>query len=479
MASIKEQSVYIAEEKLLGGLMKRDCYVVEVIDKLNPDLFSMKEYSNIYKCIVDLYKEDITPDEVSVLNRASLYGFDIQPELVNRIYSKGHGVFTKKQLNEYCNIIISSSFKRKSIQLCSDFLENAKDMSTPEEIVDKFMNLSIDLSNKLRAENRTAKISVDTNSVLDNIDFMLENPDHIVGIPTGFPSLDKSFGGLKKGEIWTIGGESSSGKTYVILQMMFNIALWLLENKVDKYLAFISLEMTKEQLINRLIGICSGINPEYINKPHEYFISKMIPANEENIKEFKDKIREATNLINKLPIILDDSSELSADEIVAIAKKTQLKNGLACVFVDYVGLIGNNKETAWDDITATYRKFKYLAKSTDAPLVLLNQYNNADDKLNAKNKFRPDMYMLTGGKEPRNASHVILHILNYAIHQEFGFDNPEYQNKMYITNDKNRNGTQMKDCEIAFIGGAIEEHESAKYTESVAHIVYKDNFGDD
>jgi len=59
MASIKEQSVYIAEEKLLGGLMKRDCYVVEVIDKLNPDLFSMKEYSNIFEADIRLLRKGI------------------------------------------------------------------------------------------------------------------------------------------------------------------------------------------------------------------------------------------------------------------------------------------------------------------------------------------------------------------------------------------------------------------------------------
>lgn len=453
----KEANVYMAEEKLLGGLIKREKLILGVIDKLNPSLFSNKEYALIYQAIVELYKEDIALDDVTVLNRVSSYGHNINPELMKRIYSKGYGIITDKQIQEYYNIIRTSAFKRKAIKTCSDFLEEAKDISSPEEIADKFMNVGIELSDKLSATNRTDKISVDTNSILDNIDFMLENPDHIIGIPTGFPTVDKAFGGLRKGEIWTMGGESSSGKTYVVLQMMFNIAQHLKANNIDQYAVMISLEMTKTQLMERLIGIASGLNAKYITHPMEYFIDKQIPANEENISTLKLTIKKATDLINSLPIILDDSSELSADEIVAISKKVQLKNGLACVFVDYVGLISNNKETSWDDITTTYRKFKYLAKSTDAPLILLNQYNNADDKLNAKNKFRPDMYMLTGGKEPRNASHVILHVVNYNIHQDFVENNPEYQNKMLLINDKNRNGTQMKDCNVCFSQGQIIE----------------------
>ena len=228
----KEANVYMAEEKLLGGLIKRDKLILGVIDKLNPSLFSNKEYSLIYQAIIELYKEDISLDDVTVSNRVSSYGHNINPELMKRIYSKGYGIITDKQIQEYYNIIRTSAFKRKAIKTCSDFLEEAKDISSPEEIADKFMNVGIELSDKLSATNRTDKISVDTNSILDNIDFMLENPDHIIGIPTGFPTVDKAFGGLRKGEIWTMGGESSSGKTYVVLQMMFNIAQHLKANNI-------------------------------------------------------------------------------------------------------------------------------------------------------------------------------------------------------------------------------------------------------
>jgi len=469
----KKETVYMAEEKLLGGLIKREKLILGVIDKLNPSLFSNKDYALIYQAIIELYKEDIALDDVTVLNRVSSYGHHINPELMKRIYSKGYGMVTDDQIKEYYNIIRTSAFKRKAIKTCADFLEEARNISSPEEIADKFMNIGIELSDKLSATNRTDKISVDTNAILDNIDFMLENPDHIIGIPTGFPTIDKHFHGLRNGYIWTIGGESSGGKTYFIMQMILNIAKHLLETGSNKNLLLISLEMTKEQLNERLIGMVSGINPEHIINPHEYFIYNKIPKNEDTIAEFKKKVKEATALINKLPIILDDSSELSADEIVAISKKVQLKDGLACVFVDYVGLIGNGEGAAWEDITTTYQKFKYLAKSTGAPLVLLNQYKNSDEKLNARNKFRPDYYLLTGGKEPRNASHVILHILNYAIHKDFGEANPELKDKIFVLNDKNRSGTkQMSDLEIEFHNGQIVEVDKEKNCRSVADLVF-------
>lgn len=460
---VTNNNIYITEEKLLGILMKKEDKIVHVIDKINPEVFSIQEYSHIYRAIVDLYREDITPDEISVLNRVTLCGHDIQPELINRIYSKGVGVMTRKQVVEYCDAIISSSFRRKTLKLCSDFLENAKTLTSPEDIVNKFLGLGIDLSNKLKASNNTSKIHIEENKIMDNIDMRLENPNYITGIPFGFPKLDEWLDGACEGEIITLGGESGSCKTYFALQILINMAYYLVENNIDKSLLFISLEMTKEQLYNRLLGIVSGINSEYFKRPHKYFVDNKLPCTDANIKTFKDKIKEAVETLNSLPIVLDDSSELSANEILSIAMKTYLKGGLACTFVDYAGLVGNDKEKAWDDITETYRRFKHLTKTTKTPLIILNQYNN-DVKENKKNGYKPNLYFLTGGKEPRNASHKIIHTWKPDLHEDFIVDNEHLAGKIFVVNDKNRDGIGlMPDAELAFNNGALVEHETAKF----------------
>lgn len=224
----KDIDARFAEEALLSSLLYKPDKLINVIDEINPNIFSVREFGEIYKCIIELYKDDIIPDEVTVISKSQSLGFDIVPELIKKLCN-GRALVTKKQLKQYCNIIKTSAFKRKTIDLCSDFLEKAKDISSPEQIVSDFSDLVVDLSDKLQQQSNLDRINIDTNSMVENILHKIQNPDEMNGLPFGFPTIDKATDGACPGEIITLAGMNGGCKTYYALSIMKNMAKYLLK----------------------------------------------------------------------------------------------------------------------------------------------------------------------------------------------------------------------------------------------------------
>lgn len=224
----KEVGTQMAEERLLGSLLYKPDKIVEVIDEINPDIFSVKEFGQIYRCILELYKDDIIPDEAMVIKKSEALGYEIAPELVKKLYN-GKTFVAKRQLKEYCEVIKSSCFKRKTLELCTNFLERAKDISNPEAIISEFSSLTIELSDKIKSENNLSKISIDTKSVAEAVLHRFNNPNQMSGIPFGYPSIDMATEGACEGEIITLAGMNGGCKTYFALSTMKNMAKFLVE----------------------------------------------------------------------------------------------------------------------------------------------------------------------------------------------------------------------------------------------------------
>lgn len=453
----KDIDAKMAEEMLLGSLIYKPDKMIEVIDEINPNIFSVREFGEIYRCIVDLYKDDIIPDEVTIVNKANVLGYDVTPELVKKL-SNGRTFVTKKQLKKYCDIIKSSAFKRKTINLCTDFLEKAKDIGSPEAIIGDFFNLAINLSDQIKASNNVSAINIDTSSVLDNLEYRYENPNTITGVPFGFATIDKYMDGAEPGDIITIGGQNSHGKSYFSQVSMINMALYLLKNKIDKKILFISLEMTREQIERRLLSIITGINSKYFKNPRQYFIDNNIPDTPENFDKLKNNIAKASEFLNQLPVIIDDSSLLSSEQIAGEIKKHVLKDGLACVFVDYVGLVQNEESEDYMNICHSYKVFKQIAKDTKVPIVVLNQYLK-DFKGREKSGYKPNMFDMTGGKSAMNDSMKIIHVWKPDKFPEFVEKHPEYIGKIIVFSDKNRDGAygDMPEVPLQFANGQLKE----------------------
>ena len=463
VARTKDIDARMAEEMLLASLLYKPDKIVEVIDEVNPSIFSVQEFGRIYKCIVELYKDNVIPDEVMVMNKACSLGYEIAPELVRKL-SNSKTFVAKRQLKQYCNVIKTSAFKRKTLDLCTDFLEKQKDNNkTPEQLVNDFFTLAINLNDQMKPAHNVSTIDIDTSDLMSNLDYRYENPNVITGIPFGFPFIDKYMDGAEKGDIITIGGQNSHGKSLFAQSCMLNMALWLLKQKRKEKILFFSLEMTRKQMERRLISILTGINGKYLKNPRQYFIDKHIQDTPENFEKFKKNIANATEFLNKLPIIIDDSSVLTAEEIMATIKKYTLKDGLACVYLDYVGLVANGYQEDYQNIAYTYKVLKQVAKDTQIPICILNQYLK-DFKGREKTGFKPNMFDMAGGKSAMNDSMKIIHVWKPDKFEDFVSKNPQYLGKIVVFSDKNRDGVfgDMPEDLLTFIDGQLREVEEIR-----------------
>lgn len=453
----KDIDAKMAEEMLISSLIYKPDKIIEVIDEVNPDIFSVKEFGQIYRCIVDLYKDDIIPDEVTIVNKANVLGFEVTPELVKKL-ANGKTFVVKRQLRKYCDIIKTSAFKRKTVNLCTDFLEKAQNIGNPEIIVNDFFNLAIKLNEQAKAQTHESNISIDKESLLDSLEDRYNNPNQITGIPFGFPTIDKYIDGAQNGYIYSLCGHNGHCKSLFSQMATINMALWLIKNKIKKKVLFFSLEMTKEQMENRFISMITGIEHKYFKNPRLYFIEKKIEDTRENFEKFKQNIANATDFINQLPIVINDASDLSVMQIVAMVKKYMLKEGVACVYVDYAGLVINDEAEEYQNIAKTYQVLKQTAKDIQVPFIILNQYLKSFTP-NPKNANRGTLFDIYGGKSVLNDSHVIMHVNFPQKCREYIQDHPEMIGKVIVYCDKNRDNTygEMPDVIFQLANGQLKE----------------------
>ena len=455
MVAKKDIDAKMAEEMLLGSLLYKPDKLIEVIDELNPANFSVPAFGQIYNCIVELYKDDVEPDDVMVINKACALGYDIEPELVRKL-ANSRTFVTKKQVKQYSQIIRTSAFKRKTLNLYEGFLEKAKDMATPEMILGELSDLTLELSDRLQATTKLAVINIDTKAVTQSILEKMMNPNQITGIPFGYPTIDAGLDGACPGEVITLAGMNGGCKTQFALSIMFNMAMWLKANNIKKYIIFFSLEMTKEQIYNRLIAMQAGINAKYLKRPRLYFAEKGIKPTEEETKKFLQRVADATKFINSLPILIDDSSNLTAKQIALTVKKEHLKRGIACVYIDHAGKVmgdGEGQED-WQVVAKAYLEWTRCAKDTKIPFIVLLQYLK---QLKDQKEFRGTMQDLAGSKVPANESHKIIHTYKPDIFPSIREKHPEWIGKVFITNDKNRDLDLMRDVMLEFEDGRLKE----------------------
>lgn len=462
----KDIDAKMAEEMLLGSLLYKPDKIIHIIDEINPANFSVPTFGQIYNCILELYKDDVEPDDVMVINKAISLGYDIEPELVRKL-ANSRTLVTKKQIMQYAKIIKTSAFKRKTLILYENFLEKAKDMSSPENILSELSDLTLELSDRIKANNNLSQIYVDTKELTGKILEKLQDDNQITGLPFGYDTIDKAMDGICPGELITLAGLNGAGKTQFALSVMMNMAHYLLDNQINKKILFFSLEMTKEQVNNRLIAMEAGINSKYLKQPRLYFSENCIMPTKENIEKFLCKITEATKVINSLPIMIDDSSNLSGQYIALTTKKEHLKHGVACVFIDHAGKVSSEEnQEDWQAVAKAYLEWSRCAKDTKIPFVVLIQYLK---KLKDEKMFRGTMQDLAGSKVPANESHKILHVWKPDTILSLRANHPEWHNKIFIINDKNRDMAIMQDVMLEFDNGKLCE--SSKIREDLEETV--------
>lgn len=358
-----------AEKSVLGALMLEPNAIIRVADVLLPKDFYKPEHQKIFEIIIDLFSKGKPIDILSVSSRlkekkelADVGGSSYLTDLIN-------GVPTTAHINHYADTIKHKSVFRELIITSAAINEQA--FSTDKE-ADEFLDeveKKIFAISQASTNSHFSPIKEDLKDAYERIEKLHQGEKRIRGVSTSFEELDSILSGFQKSDLIILGARPSLGKTALALDIARNIAV-----KENLPVGVFSLEMSREQVVDRLIAAEAGIP-----------LWKLRTGRLTDDIEF-EMIQEALDRLSKAPLFIDDTPSPNILEMRSMARRLQIEHGLSLLVVDYLQLIQprTNSENMVQQITEISRGLKSLSRELNTPVLALSQLSRAVDQREVK-----------------------------------------------------------------------------------------------
>lgn len=365
-----------AERSILGGILIDTEAIHRVLEILEPEAFYRESHREIFQTFLSLYEKSEPIDLVTVANylqRAqrleAIGGAAYLAELADQVP-------TTANIGTYAKIVHQQSILRRLITGANDISRIAYGGSEQpvDELVDQAEKIIFDIAQRKisRSFFTLRELVKDT---FKTIEQRFEQKTHVTGAPTGFTDLDRMLSGLQPSDLIIVAGRPSMGKTSLALSFVLNAA-----TSAGVPGAFFSLEMSKEQVVQRLL--CSQARVDAGRLRGGFLSDSDWP-----------KLTRAAGVLSEAPIYIDDTPSLSVLEVRAKARRLQKEKGLGMVLVDYLQLMrGIGKiESREREISEISRSLKALAKELNVPVVALSQLNRAVENRQDRRPLMADL----------------------------------------------------------------------------------------
>ena len=330
-------------------------------ENLKADDFYRPEHRILFDAMVDMYSNNQSVDIITLKNKletmnmlSNVGGYDYIVNLYNI-------VSTSALTKQYVDIVKEKSIRRKILKASKDIHTLTFDNTeTIENIVEKAEKIVDNIGNNNNVDD-FSPISQVLETSIERIETLYKNKSKVTGIETGFADFDMKTSGLQNSDFILIAARPSMGKTAFVI----NIAQYAaLHNNVTT--AIFSLEMSKEQLVNRMICTEALVDAQ-----------KLRTGDIQSDDWYK--IAEAVSALSEAPIYIDDKSAISIPEIRAKCRRLKKDKNLGLVVIDYLQLMnGSSKnENRQQEISSISRALKGLARELDVPVVALSQLSRA------------------------------------------------------------------------------------------------------
>jgi len=348
-----------AEKSVLGSILLDRDALIEVSGWLLPTHFYDERHIAIYQTILELFESGLPIDLVTVSDRlkkkkmlSKIGGRAYLTELASFVPTAAHAV-------EYGNIVKETATRRGLISSSSEITKLAFDESLAlPEVVDRSETLLFNIAQE-GIQSNFVHIKDLLKDAYERASHAKESDDYS-GISTGFKELDILLGGFQKSDLIVLAARPSVGKTALALDMMRHAALIEKKN-----VAFFSLEMSNMQIMDRLLGMQSGI---------PFWEIRTNKLNEEKVVKLANTMGEFADA----NIFIDDSPGQNINQIRTKARRLMLEQGVDIIFVDYLQLMhGNTKESRALEVGEVSQGLKNLAKELNVPVVALSQLSRA------------------------------------------------------------------------------------------------------
>lgn len=393
-----EQSVPFAEEAEAGiiSAMFKDREVIQDIVQLVRDTdFYKPENAILFKAILEIDESGQSVDLVTMTNK-------LRKE---NLLEKAGGVFylgqiaaapsTVYNVKQYAKIVQEKSTMRQLIRISDGIRNRCFDDAEPvESILDDAERLVLDIS-KQRQRNDVTRVDEIVPTNLEKIEEAAKQEDEITGIPSGFIDLDHMTNGWQRSDLIILAARPAMGKTALCLNMAANAA-------IDYHypVAIFSLEMSKEQLVMRMLAAAARIDQKRLRTGQ---------LNPDEWGAFMQKIGPLTSA----PIYIDDTPAITIRELRAKARRLQSREGdLGLILVDYLQLMGGsgNSENRQQEVSEISRSLKALARELNVPIIALSQLSRTVEQ--TKDKHPQLSHLRESGSLEQDADIVLF------IHRE-------------------------------------------------------------
>jgi len=413
------------EEAVLGALMLDNEALSDTIDILKPEYFYKIEHQKIFDSIIVLFNESKPVDILTIIEQLKKSG-----ELENiggafYITQLTNNVASSANTEYHARIIVEKFIQRSLIQISSSIIKDSFDETI--DVFDLLSNAEQELFSVTEGSLRKSysKMSELISSAINNIEELKNKEDGLSGVPSGFSRLDRVTSGWQKSDLVIIAARPGMGKTALALSMCRNIAI---NHKTP--IGIFSLEMSTDQLVNRLISSESEIPSNKLRKGN---------LEEYEFVQLHEKIKD----LAEAPIYIDDTPGLSVFELRAKARRLVKNHGVKIIIVDYLQLMtagGNKIGNREQEISTISRSLKGIAKELKIPVIALSQVNRGVESRTSTSK-RPILADLRESGAIEQDADIVTFIYRpeyYKIYEWENADDSRGQAEIIIA--KHRNG---------------------------------------
>ena len=407
-----------AEQAVLSSILMDKDAAAEAFELLKTDVFSSPENRWVFRAAPQLYTKGDPIDVVTVKNQLEENGVFAEIGGVETLANIAAAVGSSVNVKSYAKIVEEKSVLRRLIKLSGELSEiSYKGADDINVILDKAEKGIFDVMQNRNTDSFASIMDVAYNT-FSNIEKIYNSNEKITGISTGFTDFDAKTAGLQKSDLILIAARPSMGKTAFVLNVAQYAAV-----RDHVPVAIFSLEMSKEQLVNRMLCAEALVDAQKVR------------TGELNSDDWS-KLVESMGVLSEAPIYIDDTPGITAMEIRAKCRRLKIEKGLGLVVIDYLQLMSGSgrSDSRQQEISEISRSLKAIAREIEAPVIALSQLSRACE---ARSDHRP---MLSDLRES-GAIEQDADLVAFLYRDEYYFpEKTEKKNQAELIIAKQRNG---------------------------------------
>lgn len=408
-----------AEKSLLGAVLIDEEVLADAAEITHANDFYDKNHGLIFSGMMRLFEKHKPVDLLTLTDELKrkdelemVGGSAYLTELTNYVPTAAHA-------SAYAEMIAQTAVRRRLIKASGDISELGYDESTTtQELLEKAEAELFSVSDQSTKQDLVSLESILTDS-FDRIEELSKNKGSLRGVRTGYRDLDNMTAGLQKSDLIILAARPAMGKTTLVTNLAYNVAT--IEKKP---VLFFSLEMSKEQLVDRMLADASGVD------------SWNIRTGNLSDNDFA-KLSEAMGEMAEAPIYIDDTPGLSVLEMRTKARRIAHENQLGLIIVDYLQLMqanGNHNGNRVQEVSEISRGLKLIARELNVPLIALSQLSRS---VESRTPPIPQLADLRESGSIEQDADIVSFIYRPGYYEP---DNPEVQNITDLIIAKHRNG---------------------------------------